>query len=136
MTGGAGFIGSHIVEKCVRDEHFTKIYVIDDLTNGSLINLSSVLDNPRVEFVQASVGNNTVIDKLTKECRFISHQAALGSVPKSVANPEAFFDVNVVQTFSLFNTARKNNVRKIVYLGSSVYGDLDSTIKTESTDSL
>lgn len=137
VTGGAGFIGSHIVERCLSDDCFNKIFIIDDLSNGSLQNLSEVINDPRVEFVEASIGDKDVIKQLTKECDVISHQAALGSVPKSLNDPQLFFDVNAAHTFNLFDNARLNNIRRLVYASSSsVYGNLDSDVKTEAISGL
>lgn len=120
VTGGAGFIGSHLVEALVR--RGDRVRVIDDLSAGAMKNLRSVAN--KVEFIRGDIRNDRLLQKAVKGVEVVYHQAALRSVPKSVDNPSAYHDVNVTATFHLFHFAKQAGVRRVVYASSSsVYGD-------------
>ncbi len=130
VTGGAGFIGSHLVEELVRRDY--SVTVIDDLSSGSVDNLSSLLSENKIELVQETITNLSVLQKLFTGVDCVFHQAAIGSVPRSVAYPEIFHDVNITGTFNVLLAARDNNVSKVVYASSSsVYGDTPTLPKKE-----
>jgi UDP-glucose 4-epimerase len=120
VTGGAGFIGSHIVDACVADGH--TVTVIDDLSTGHRENV-----NPKARFLQLDVRSKEV-DSLFRENRFdvVSHQAARADVRGSMIDPFVYASVNVEGGINLLEAARKHGVRKIVYssTGGCVYGDL------------
>ncbi len=120
VTGGAGFIGSHIVERLVELGHNVK--VLDNLIAGNMENLSSVID--KIEFIDGDIRNLELLKEITKGVDYILHQAALRSVPKSVENPLEYDEVNVHGTLNVFVAARDNGVKRVVYASSSsVYGD-------------
>ncbi len=120
VTGGAGFIGSHIVERLVKDGHQVK--VIDNLVAGNKENLASVIDD--IEFIEGDIRNLSLLQKIVKGVDYVIHQAALRSVPKSVENPLEYDEVNVHGTLNVFIAARDNGVKRVVYASSSsVYGD-------------
>lgn len=120
VTGGAGFIGSHIVERLVRQGE--KVRVLDNLSTGSLENLKEFRDN--IEFVQASLQDESKVGEALKGIEVIFHQAALASVPRSVANPIETHDACVTGTLVLLDQARKAGVRRVVYAASSsAYGN-------------
>lgn len=120
VTGGAGFIGSHLVEALVK--RGDRVRIVDNLSAGALKNLKTV--SSRVEFIRGDIRSETVLRRAVRGVEVIFHQAALRSVPKSVDNPAAYHDVNVTATFHLLRFAKEAGVRRVVYASSSsVYGD-------------
>jgi len=129
VTGGAGFIGSHIAEALV--ERGDKVRVLDNLSTGYLSNLEGIRD--RVEFVEGDLVDAPLVAKVVKGVDCIFHEAALASVPRSV---EAPLDTNaacVTGTLTLLDAARRARVRRLVYAGSSsAYGDQPASSKRET----
>ncbi len=120
VTGGAGFIGSHLVEALVR--RGDRVRVVDNFSAGTLMNLKAVKN--RIEILRGDIRNPAVLKRAVRGVQVVYHLAALRSVPKSVDNPTAYHDVNVTATFHLLNLAKEAGVRRIVYASSSsVYGD-------------
>ncbi len=130
VTGGAGFIGSHICEELVkRGYHVT---IIDNLSTGKLPNLELILNNKNVEFVRGSITNSPLLRKLFSGADYVFHQAAIASVPHSVNNPKASHMTNLTGTLNVLVAARDNRVKKVVYASSAaVYGDSPVLPKTE-----
>ena len=128
VTGGAGFIGSHIVEALVaRGE---TVRVLDDLSSGYFENLSSV--QPQVEFIEGSIQDKAVVHKAVKDVNFIFHLAAIVSVPQSMAEPVETELVNAVGTLNVLQAARAGGVRRLVLSSTcAVYGDEPTLPKTE-----
>ncbi|MCP4664175.1 MAG: SDR family oxidoreductase [bacterium] len=119
VTGGAGFIGSHLVDAFV--ERGAAVRVLDDLSTGRIENLASV--RPAIEFIEAGLADREVCARACAGCRVIFHQAALGSVPRSMRDPASTIDVNVGGTANLLAAARDAEVERVVYASSSsVYG--------------
>ena len=120
VTGGAGFIGSHIVDACIAAGH--DVTVIDDLSTGHQENV-----NPKARFLPLDI-RSAEIDALFSASRFdvVSHQAARGNVRASMEDPWVYADVNVEGGINLLEAARRHGVRKIVYAstGGCVYGEL------------
>ncbi len=132
VTGGAGFIGSNIVNYLLTFGA-KKVRVIDNLSNSSGENLEPFMSNPNFEFVNGDISNYESCLKVTEGIDFVSNQAALGSVPRSLANPVATNNANVVGFLNMITAARKNKVKRIVYASSSsVYGDSQKLPKIES----
>ena len=130
ITGGAGFIGSHIAEKLA--DHGYQITILDDLSTGKLANIKALLERPNVEFVQGSITDITLLQRIFKGVYYVFHQAAIPSVPRSIENPQASHDVNVTGTLYMLLAARDNSVKKVVYASSSsVYGDAPKLPKIE-----
>lgn len=120
VTGGAGFIGSHLVARLVREG--VRVRVLDNLFTGSLGNLRGVAD--RIEFIQGDVRDTEAVTRAVRGVEVVFHQAALASVPMSLENPVATHDVCVTGTVNVLNASRLNGVRRVVYAGSSsAYGD-------------
>jgi len=120
VTGGAGFIGSHIVEELVRKGE--EVTVIDNLSFGKLENLEKV--NDKINFIEGDIRNLELLQNEFEGADFILHQAALRSVPKSLEAPEEYHDVNVNGTLNVLKAALENNVKKVVFASSSsIYGD-------------
>ena len=119
ITGGAGFIGSHLAETLV--ELGAQVLVLDDLSGGSRDNLRSFAP---VEFVHGSILNYDLVAQCTNGCRYVFHQAALGSVPRSVEEPRLYADVNIIGTLNVLEAARKANVQRLMFAASSsAYGE-------------
>jgi nucleoside-diphosphate-sugar epimerase len=120
VTGGAGFIGSHLIENLVALG--ADVVAIDDLSGGDWANLSGVGDNVRQ--ITGSILDENAIAEAVAGCDVVFHQAALGSVPRSVNEPLLYHQVNVMGTVSVLEAARAANVRRVVYAASSsAYGD-------------
>jgi len=120
VTGGAGFIGSHIVERLVKQNHTVK--VLDNFVSGKEENLSPFLD--KIELIKGDIRDEVVLSKAVKGCDYILHQAALRSVPKSMSNPQEYHDVNVTGTLKVLLAARDAKVKRVVFASSSsVYGE-------------
>ena len=120
VTGGAGFIGSHLVEALVRRGR--RVRVLDNLSEGKLSNLAGV--RGRIEFIRGDLRDPKTLRRAVRGTRLVFHQAALRSVPKSVGSVLEYHDVNATGTLLLFQLAREAGVRRVVYASSSsVYGD-------------
>ena len=128
VTGGAGFIGSHIVRRLVAEN--ADVVVIDDLSTGRMSNLEPVLD--RIRFLKRSVTDTDACAEAVAGAEVVFHQAALGSVPRSVANPIATHHANLTGTLHMLDAARRAGVRRFVYAASSsAYGNTDVLPKRE-----
>src|SRR5690606_35845731 len=132
VTGGAGFIGSNLVERLLSDPRVEKVRVIDDLSNGYAANIEPFKSNPRFEIIQEDLCHDEAMLELKKGFHLISHQAALGSVPRSIENPLLTNKVNIDGSLNLFFAAAKNGVeRTILACSSSTYGDSKELPKVE-----
>lgn len=122
VTGGAGFIGSHLVAGLVERGHQVK--VLDNLSSGKLENLSDVI--AEVEFIKGDLRDESHLEQVLEGVETVFHQAAFVSVPGSIEDPAACFEVNSSGTGQLLETARKKGVNRLVLASSSaVYGDQD-----------
>lgn len=120
VTGGAGFIGSHLVEHLV--EHGHEVVVLDDFSTGRLENLSSV--SGQIELIEGTVTDPAVCHAATRDVDFVLHHAAIASVAQSVEEPLVSHAVNVTGTINVLLAARDAHVRRVVLAGSTaVYGD-------------
>lgn len=128
VTGGAGFIGSHLVDALV--ECGAKVTVLDDFSNGREDNLCGAGRAARV--VRGSVCDAGAIDQALAGCDVVFHQAALGSVPRSIEMPQKYQEVNALGTLQVLEAARRHGVRRVVYAASSsAYGQAQSLPKVE-----
>jgi len=128
VTGGAGFIGSHVAEALAGLDH--TVVVIDDLSTGHKHNLTGFSE--RITFVEGSITDLALLKRHFRDAEVVFHQAALASVPRSVADPLASNDVNVTGTLNVFLAARDLGVRRVVYAASSsAYGDSEVLPKRE-----
>lgn len=129
VTGGAGFIGSHIVDALVATG--AEVVVIDDLSAGYMRNIEH--HGERVEFVEMSITDLSELIEVTKDVDAIVHHAAVASVPQSIDDPIGTHEVNVTGTLNVLEAARINNISKVIYTSSSaVYGDEPTLPKVES----
>jgi UDP-N-acetylglucosamine/UDP-N-acetylgalactosamine 4-epimerase len=132
VTGGAGFIGGHLSEYLLKNGA-AKVRVLDNMVNGFESNLEILKKYPAFEFIQGDIRNFEDCNKVCQGIDFISHQAALGSVPRSIKEPVYFNDVNVGGFVNMLKAAVDNNVKQFVYASSSsVYGDEPTLPKVES----
>ena len=130
VTGGAGFIGSHIVELLLEDP-VREVVVLDDFVRGSARNLERVADDPRLRIVEGSITDDELIRSLTRDSTYVFHLAALW-LHECVHEPRKALDVNVGGTYNVIEAAHEAGVRKVVYSSSaSVYGDAIVTPMTE-----
>ena len=131
VTGAAGFIGSHIVEYLL-NHGAGKVVVLDDLSTGNIKNIELFTSHKNFHFIQGDIRN---LDDCKKACEgidYLSHQAALGSVPRSIENPLATHAVNATGFINMMIAARDAGIKRISYASSSsVYGDLNESPKVE-----
>ena len=129
VTGGAGFIGSHIAEALVN--RGDRVRVLDNLMTGKRENLSHLIG--KIEFIEADIRDYTAIRQAAEGVSVIFHEAAIPSVPRSVADPQLSHDVNVNGTFNVLMAARDAGVRRLVFAASSsAYGDTEVLPKIET----
>ncbi|MDB5273272.1 MAG: Vi polysaccharide biosynthesis protein VipB/TviC [Chitinophagaceae bacterium] len=132
VTGGAGFIGSNLVEALLQDERVELVRVLDDFSNGKRKNLVRWEKDSRLEIVEGDIRDFSICKRASEGIDLISHQAALGSVPRSVKDPLTTHDVNITGTAHVFTAAKESGIKRIVYASSSsVYGDSKTLPKEE-----
>ncbi len=138
VTGGAGFIGSHLAEELGRRGY--QIIILDDLSTGKIENIAGLINsiNPitpqtqGTEFIQGSITDLPLLQRLFQGVDYVFHQAAIPSVPRSVQNPQASHEANITGTLNVLLAARDNSVKKVIYASSSsVYGDTPTLPKKE-----
>lgn len=128
VTGGAGFIGSHLVERLVADGHTVR--VLDNLATGKRENLTPFLEN--IDFIEGDLRQPADCARACEGIEVVFHQGAIPSVPKSIEDPEASHAANIDGTFNLLSAARDQKVRRVVFAASSsAYGDLPELPKRE-----
>ena len=131
VTGGAGFIGGHIAEYLLK-HGAAKVRVLDNMVNGFEKNLDVLRRYPAFEFMNGDIRDAETCMKACEGIDFVSHQAALGSVPRSIKEPVYFNEVNVGGFVNMLKAAVDNNVKQFVYASSSsVYGDEPTLPKKE-----
>jgi len=123
VTGGAGFIGSHVVDKLMLDGH--DVVVLDNLYSGNMKNIEHHLDESRFRFVEGDIRQPRTVKKAIEGVDAVIHEAAIVSVPLSIENPVLTNEVNVLGTLNLLEASIKTKVKRFVYLSScAVYGDV------------
>src|SRR4030095_10771366 len=110
VTGGAGFIGSNIVEALLR--RGDRVRVLDNYSTGRVENLRDVLD--RIEMIEGDVRDTDAVERAVKGCDFVLHEAALASVPRSIADPVSNNQVNVQGTLNILVAAQRHRVKRVV----------------------
>jgi len=130
VTGGAGFIGSHVVRYLLSKGAFVR--ALDNLLTGNFNNIKEHITNPNFEFIQGDITSLDTCKNACQDIDFVCHQAALGSVPRSILFPEKTNEINVSGFVNMLIAAKDNKVKKFVYASSSsVYGDEYSLPKIE-----
>jgi len=131
ITGGAGFIGSNIVTYLMKF-NAGKVLVLDNLSNGYLSNIEQFIGKSNFEFIEGDITDLETCKKVMEGVDYISHQAALGSVPRSIENPVATHLANATGFLNILTAAKDSNVKRIVFASSSsVYGDSKELPKKE-----
>jgi len=133
VTGGCGFIGSHLCEELLRLNY--KIIVIDDLSTGHLSNLSKIIKNKNIKFIKKSI-LDLRIKKYFKNCSIVFHLAAQSDIIPSIENPNLYFNVNVSGTLNVLNHCRYYKVKKFIYAASSSCYGIPSKYPTSETSDI
>ncbi len=132
LTGGAGFIGSHIAEALLHDERVGIVRVLDNFSTGFRNNIESFMPHSQFEFIEGDIRDFETCLRACEGMDLISHQAALGSVPRSIKDPLTTNAVNVTGTLHIFQAAAQNNIKRVIYAASSsTYGDSQNLPKVE-----
>jgi nucleoside-diphosphate-sugar epimerase len=133
VTGGAGFIGSHITERLLKDGHFVR--VLDNFSSGKEENLAFTnnLSPNTYNLIKGDIRDKSTCLSACKDIDYVLHQAALRSVPKSMDDPQSYNEVNINGTLFMLQAAQKNKVKRFVFASSSsIYGDTDKFPEKES----
>lgn len=130
VTGGAGFIGSHVVDRLVNEGY--EIRVLDDLSTGKLDNIQGHLSSGQVELVRGDIRDASIVKKSLEGVNVVIHMAALVSVPLSIENPNLTFDINLLGTLNLLSSSIAKHIDRFVFISScAVCGDPESLPVTE-----
>ncbi len=130
VTGGAGFIGSNLLERLLNQNN--KVVCLDNFSTGKRENIAPFLENPDFTLVEGDIRNREDCDKAVNGCELVLHQAALGSVPRSINDPKTTNDVNISGFVNVILAARDAGIKRIVYAASSsTYGDSKELPKVE-----
>ena len=129
VTGGAGFIGSHLVEALLAEGHAVR--VLDDLSTGRASNLDAVRD--RIEFIEAGAADFEACERATEGVAYVFHEAAIPSVPRSVAEPLQSHESGPTATLNVLEASRRAGVRRVMFAASSsAYGETETLPKVET----
>jgi len=132
VTGGAGFIGSHLVDRILKEGY--EAVVIDNLSQGRLENISRHLNNSNFKFIQADIRDHAKVEAIIKDVDAIFHEAAVVSVARSFEDPAYADDVNVAGTLTLLKACLNSNVEKFIHASScAIYGEAESPRQNEET---
>ncbi len=132
VTGGAGFIGSNLVAALLNDKRVSFVRVLDNLATGSLQNIEEFTTDPRFDFVEGDIRDYQTCLQACDGIDRITHQAALGSVPRSINDPLTTNGVNITGTLNIFTAAKEKGISRVVYAASSsTYGDHPDLPKVE-----
>jgi UDP-N-acetylglucosamine/UDP-N-acetylgalactosamine 4-epimerase len=132
LTGGAGFIGSHLAKALLERNEVGLLRILDNLATGSLANIAELEGHPKLELIQGDIRDYATCQLACQGIDAISHQAALGSVPRSINDPLLTNEVNVGGTLNIFTAAKEQGIGRVVYAASSsTYGDHPGLPKKE-----
>jgi len=132
VTGGAGFIGSHIVDRILKQDY--EVVVIDDLSQGRLDNISGHLNDKKFKFIKADIRDLGKVEETVKDADAIFHEAAVTSATTSFEDPIYTNDVNAAGTLNLLKACLNSNVKKFIYASScAVYGETETPQQSEET---
>lgn len=133
VTGGAGFIGSNLCEAILSMGYTVRC--LDDLSTGKYENIEPFMDNGKFTFIKGDIRNIDTCMEAAKDVDYVLHQAAWGSVPRSIEMPLLYEEINIRGTLNMMEAARQNGVKKFVYASSSsVYGDHPALPKKEGQE--
>lgn len=130
VTGGAGFIGSNLCEYLVKNKN--EVYCLDDLSTGKIENIEALMELPNFYFIEGDIRDFEICKTVTSNVEIVFHQAALGSVPRSIDNPLLTHSVNNTGFLNMLEASRQNKVERFIYAASSsTYGDSKELPKVE-----
>ena len=130
ITGGAGFIGSNLAEELISKG--SSVTVLDNLLTGHIENLSHLMGHPKFSFIEGDIRDFETCRSAVKGCTHVSHQAALGSVPRSIDDPLLSLHINILGTTNVFFAAKEEGVKRVIFASSSsVYGSDETLPKVE-----
>jgi UDP-glucose 4-epimerase len=133
ITGGAGFIGSHLADFLIDSDY--EVVVIDNLSIGRLENIRELLENPKFTFIQANIVDFNEIEGNFKGADWVFHLAALADIVPSIESPKEYYESNVNGTFNVLEACRKHHIKKIIYsASSSCYGIPDEYPTKETAE--
>lgn len=133
VTGGAGFIGSNLCEKLLDMGYYVRC--LDNLSTGKRNNVDIFINNPKYSFIKGDITDFNICNKACNGVDYVLHQAAWGSVPRSIEMPLYYEEVNIKGTLNMLEAAKQQKVKKFVYASSSsVYGDHPTLPKTEGQE--
>jgi UDP-glucose 4-epimerase len=125
VIGGAGFIGSNLAELLSNEGYH--VIILDDLSSGKMANIEVLLKKSNTDFIQGSITDLPLLQRLLKGVDYVFHQAAIPSVPKSIENPMLSHEVNVTGTLNVLLAARDGGVKKVIFASScAIYGDIST----------
>lgn len=130
ITGGAGFIGSNLIEYFLKNNN--EVICLDNLSTGHKKNISAFMDNPNFQMVEGDIRHLDICKLAVRDCEYVFHQAALGSVPRSIKDPVTTNSVNIDGFLNMLTAARDEGVKRFIYAASSsTYGDSTALPKVE-----
>lgn len=132
VTGGAGFIGSHLVERLLADGHIVR--VVDDLSTGKIENLAAVKDHPKLSFHRVDVADLQNTHTVFENAEWVFHLAALADIVPSIQKPLAYHRANVEGTVAVLEAARAAHVRRFIYVASSSCYGISEEFPTPETE--
>lgn len=133
VTGGAGFIGSNLTETLLNKGYFVR--VLDDFSIGKRENIEAFMNDKNFELIKGDIRDIKICQQVCKGIDYVLHQAAWGSVPRSIEMPLLYEEINIKGTLNVMTAARDNNVKRFVYASSSsVYGDEPNLPKVEGKE--
>ena len=134
VTGGCGFIGSHIVDKLLERGH--EVTILDNFSTGRIENLEHQKNTKNLRIIEADICSENKIMKYFKDVDWVFHLAALADIVPSIQNPEKYFKSNVDGTFSVLQASKKNKIKRFIYSGSSSCYGIPSTYPTSETSKI
>jgi len=134
ITGGAGFIGSHLADFLIDSDY--EVVVVDNLSIGRPENFSHLLEYPSFTFIEADITNFDEIEPIFKNTDWVFHLAALADIVPSIENPTEYYNANVNGTFNVLQACRKHQVKKIIYAGSSSCYGIPEEYPTKETSAI
>lgn len=130
ITGGAGFIGSNLIEYFLKGNN--EVVCLDNLSTGHKKNIAEFMDNPNFQFLEGDIRHLDICKIAVRDCDYVFHQAALGSVPRSIKDPVTTNAVNIDGFLNMLTAARDEGVKRFIYAASSsTYGDSTALPKVE-----
>jgi UDP-glucose 4-epimerase len=134
VTGGCGFIGSHLVESLLNQGQ--EVIVLDNLSTGRRVNLAHIINNEKLEIVEGDLQDKDLVKKTIKDCNYVFHLAALADIVPSIVNPLSYFSSNVLGTVTLMEAARDAGIKKFVYSASSSCYGIPETYPTSENSKI